>query len=96
MLSGARLKQKVKGTSVMIGAAADVNRLAILYLLAAEPMDIRDIIGRTRLTPPLVAHHMRVLLTAGWVTKSKFGKRVTYYLVESAAGQLAKFLQKRK
>ncbi len=95
MLSGARLKQKVRDASRMLQAAGDINRLAILYLLATEPMDLRDIIDRTRLSPSLVAHHMRVLLGAEWVTKSKFGKRVTYYLIETAAGKALKLLGKR-
>ncbi len=79
----------------MLRAAGDINRLSILYLLAAEPMDLRDIIGRTKLSPSLVAHHMRVLREEGWVTKTKYGKRVTYYVVETAAGQLSKLLGKR-
>lgn len=78
----------------MLKAAGDINRLAILYLLAAEPMGLRDIVARTRLSSSLVVHHMNVLREAGWVTKTKFGKLVTYYLVESAAGQLSKFFHK--
>ncbi len=78
----------------MLRAAGDIHRLAILYLLAAEPTNLTDIVHRTKLSPSLVSHHMKVLRGSGWVTKSKYGKEVTYYLVDSAVGVLQKLLKK--
>ena len=94
MLSGKRLQQKVAPTAEKFRALGDANRFAILYLLAADPMDVGDIIDRTKLSPSLVAHHLKVLLQTGWVTKTKYGKLVTYYLVEGAVGELTKFFLK--
>src|SRR5690348_4620878 len=92
MLSGIRLKKKLTPHAVKFGAIANISRLSILYLLAEEPMQVSRIIHRLKLSPSLVAHHLDVLARGGWVTKTKFGKLVTYYLSQEAVKQTKKFL----
>ncbi len=63
---------------------AHVYRLAIVYLLADNDLDPREIIDCLGLPQTLVAHHLKMLLTTGWVTKARVGRRVTYKLNEKA------------
>lgn len=71
-------------------AAGSDIRLSILHMLAREPMSVGAIVRRLKRSPPLTAHHLNILLKAGWVTKTKFGRLVTYYLNEKTLQQIKK------
>ena len=92
MLSGVRLKQKVSPLAVKLNVVGNISRLSILYLLAHEPMSVADIIGRVKLSAPLVSHHLKKLYAAGWVRKTVYGKLVTYYLEDAAYTQIKTFI----
>ena len=90
MLTGVRLKEKVKPLAKKIQAAAHPHRLAILYLLAHDSMWPRDFVDALGLAESLVAHHLKQLYRNGWVTKSRIGKHVTYQLKSEAFGEVTK------
>jgi len=75
-------------------AAGNDIRIQILLLLFSGPQDLGTIIRKTKLSPSLVAHHLKILHTSGWVTRSKFGKLVTYYINEKAIKEVISFLKK--
>ncbi len=94
MLSGIRLTQKTTPVAAKFRGAGNVSRLSILYMLARGPLDLGTIIRRLKRSPSLIAHHLNVLRAAGWVTKSKFGKLVTYNLSEDAVKEVTAYLRK--
>lgn len=95
MLTGARLTQKITPTAAKFRAAGDIIRLSILYMLLQGPLDLGTIERRLKRSPSLVAHHLNILRTSGWVNKSKFGKLVTYYLSDETAREISKFLRRQ-
>jgi len=84
MVTGARLKEKVKPYAKRIRAIAHPHRIAILYLLAHDPLWVRDIVDHLGLKENLVAHHLKQLNLAGWVVKTREGRNVTYRLNDQA------------
>lgn len=75
-------------------AAGDKTRMAILYMLLREPLTLPIIRHRLLLSPPLAAHHLQVLRRAGWVTKSKYGKLVTFMIAPQAVHEVTAFFKK--
>ena len=94
MLSGIRLKQKITPVAAKFSAAGNVHRLSILYMLAQGPLTLPVIIRRLKISPSLTIHHLQILRKSGWVSKSKFGKLVTYYLSDKAVKEVSAFLHK--
>ncbi|OGG11799.1 hypothetical protein A2Z00_01895 [Candidatus Gottesmanbacteria bacterium RBG_13_45_10] len=84
MLIGARLKEKVKPFAKKVHGIAQGYRLSILYLLAHEPMEVRDITDHLGIAENLVSHHLKQLYLSGWVVKTRTGRLVTYRLNEKA------------
>ncbi len=93
MLSGVRLKQKIAPYAVKLHGISHVYRLSIVYVLAQEPMSVGDVVDRLKISAPLVSHHLKELYQSGWITKTKFGKLVTYYLEPRAFEEFKKFIQ---
>jgi DNA-binding transcriptional ArsR family regulator len=81
MLTRARLREKVKPVVRRFRGMAEMHRLAILYLLAHEPMEVREITDHLGIKENLVAHHLKQLVKTGWIVREKQGRRVTYRLV---------------
>jgi DNA-binding transcriptional ArsR family regulator len=84
MLTRARLKERVKPLSRRLKGVSQVYRVAILYLLAHDPMEVHDITDCVGLTENLVSHHLKQLYLTGWVLKTRKGRVVTYRLNEKA------------
>lgn len=82
MLTGYRLKERVMPYATRQSAIGHPIRLSILYLLSHGPMVMHDIVENLDYKENLVAHHLHVLLKAGWVTKEKKGKNVVYAIKE--------------
>lgn len=82
MLTGYRLKERVKPYAVKQGALAHPIRLSILYLLSHGPMVAHEIVTCLDYKENLVSHHVKILLRAAWITKEKKGKNVVYSLKE--------------
>ncbi|MFZ5845199.1 MAG: ArsR/SmtB family transcription factor [Patescibacteria group bacterium] len=92
MLTGGRLKEKVKPFAKNLRAIAHPYRLAILYLLSHEPMWVRDLVLYLNLPENLIAHHLKIMHLAGWVLKTREGKNVSYRLNEKAFFELNRLL----
>ena len=75
-------------------ALGSLTRLSILYTLAREPMEFGRIVHRLKLSPSLTAHHLKQLVSAGWVTKTKVGKLATYYVAEDSIKGMSALLRK--
>ncbi len=91
MLTGARLRQKLSKTSSFFTALSHPSRVAIVYLLMSDPMRVRDIVDQLKLSPTVVAHHLHVLYSFGWITKMKVGKMTTYSLESEAVKHIKAF-----
>jgi DNA-binding transcriptional ArsR family regulator len=84
MLTRARLKERVKPLCRRARGMAQVYRIAIIYLLAYEPMEAHTITDHLGLKENLVSHHLKQLYLTGWVLKTRKGRVVTYRLNEKA------------
>jgi DNA-binding transcriptional ArsR family regulator len=92
MTTGKRLLGKVAQTSVLIKGIAHPVRIAIVYLLAEEPLWMKHIVVALNMPESLVAHHLKSLIVSGWVAKAREGRYVTYTLNKKAFRQLPKLL----
>lgn len=57
-------------------------------------MEFVRIVHRFKLPPSLLSHHLKQLVDAGWVTKIKVGKFVTYYVAEDSVKEMTALLRK--
>src|SRR4030042_1841657 len=94
MLTGTRLRQKLNVPAQRFQALGNLSRLSIVYTLGREPMDFGGLVARLKIPPSLLSHHLKLLVAAGLVTKTKVGKLATYYLAEDAVKEMTAFLQK--
>ncbi len=88
--------QNAESLAVSLKALADPARLRILSMVAAHEdaeacvCDLTDPLG---LSQPTVSHHLKVLVDAGYLTRSKRGTWAYFRLVpgslDSVAGLLA-------
>ncbi len=84
MLTRARLKEKVKPFARRMRGVAQMYRMGILYLLAHDPMEVRDITDSLGIAENLVSHHLKQMYLSGWVLKTRNARVVTYRLNEKA------------
>jgi DNA-binding transcriptional ArsR family regulator len=84
MLHKNRLRDKVRKTAEALEGAAEVNRLAILFMLSDGPLDVRQIVDMLGIDESLVSFHLKKLYATGWVGKIKYGRRVEYHLNPSS------------
>jgi DNA-binding transcriptional ArsR family regulator len=94
MLTGTRLRQKLNVPARRFQALGNLSRLSIVYTLGREPMDFGRLVRRLKIPPSLLSHHLKLLVAAGLVTKTKVGKLATYYLAEDAIKEIGTLLRK--
>jgi len=85
------MKRQTDPDVLLLQAAADPTRLAILRQLAAGdgPICACDFTDCCGLSQPTVSHHLRLLREAGWVTSERRGSWVWYSLRPEAVDRLA-------
>ena len=88
------MKRQTDPDVVLLQAAADPTRLAILRQLAAfdGPICACDFTDCCALSQPTVSHHLRLLREAGWVSTERRGSWVWYSLRPEAVGRLGTLL----
>ena len=74
-------------------ALGNVQRRAIVELLAVEPRSVREISDRLPVSRPAVSRHLRVLGEAGLVTDHQVGTRRVYRLEDEGARAALAYLQ---
>ncbi|MBU1327328.1 ArsR family transcriptional regulator [Patescibacteria group bacterium] len=84
MLIGKRLRDKSSLFAQRLRAVAHPHRLAILYFLAHDPQEVRDLSIQLDLSASLIVHHLKKMTIAGWAKRVKQGSRVTYEIEEGA------------
>jgi len=94
MLSRVNLHNKLKPHAAKFHAIGNNTRLSVMYTLAREPMEFGRLVSRLKIPPSLLSHHLKLLVAAGLVTKTKVGKMATYYLAEDSIKEMTAFLQK--
>ena len=94
MLSRVNLYNKLNPYASKFHALGNMSRLSILYTLAREPMEFGRLVHRLKLSPSLLSHHLKQLMMAGLVTKTKVGKLATYYLAEDSIKEMSALLGK--
>lgn len=92
MTSGQRLLAKVAPYAELIHGISHPHRLAILYILAHDPTWPEDIARHLPIPRPLIAHHMKEMVKAGWISKKRIGLHVTYSINKKALKALPHLL----
>lgn len=64
--------------SEMFRLMGDPSRLKIIVACLTEPTSVSDVAARTRLSPSLVSHHLRLLRFARILRANRRGKQVFY------------------
>lgn len=72
-------------------ALGDQARLTMVEYLAAKPRSVSELSGVAEMTLAGAMKHLKVLETAGVVTRRKHGRIVTYTLAPAAFSQIAKW-----
>ena len=87
--------QNAESLTRSLKAIADPARLRILSMVAAH-LDaeacVCDLTEPLGLSQPTVSHHLKVLVDAGFLTRSKRGTWAYYRLVPGALGELSQLL----
>ncbi|WP_210508916.1 metalloregulator ArsR/SmtB family transcription factor [Naasia sp. SYSU D00057] len=76
-------------------ALADPARLRLLSIVAASPEDeacVCDLTEPVGLSQPTVSHHLKVLVDAGYLTRSRRGTWAYYRLVPGSLDAVSKLL----
>jgi ArsR family transcriptional regulator, arsenate/arsenite/antimonite-responsive transcriptional repressor len=76
-------------------ALADPTRLRLVSIVAASEgreACVCDLIEPVGLSQPTVSHHLKILMEAGFLTRSKRGTWADYKLVPGALGELSQLL----
>jgi ArsR family transcriptional regulator len=82
-------------TALLFKALADPTRLRLISIVAASEgeeacvCDLTDPIG---LSQPTVSHHLKILMDAGYLTRSKRGTWAYYQLVPGSLERLSQLL----
>lgn len=92
MTTGKRLLAKVAPYVKLVRGLSHPYRVAILYLLAHDPMWERDLVIHLGKPQNLVAHHLKEMTKGGWLKREKVGRYVTYTLNDKAFRELPKLL----
>jgi len=75
------MKRQADPDVLLLQAAADPTRLAILRELSAEPLVCAcDFTSCCDVSQPTVSHHLKVLREAGWITGERRGTWIWYSL----------------
>jgi ArsR family transcriptional regulator, lead/cadmium/zinc/bismuth-responsive transcriptional repressor len=64
--------------ATMFRLIGDPSRLRIILACLKQPICVSDVATRTRLSPSLVSHHLRLLRAARIVRSERHGKQVFY------------------
>jgi len=92
MVTGNRLKEKIRPFAQKLRGVAHAHRLAIVYLLAHDPKEVWEVVEALGIGQNLAAHHLKYMKQTGWVKRTRIGKHVTYELEEKAFAEFQKFL----
>jgi ArsR family transcriptional regulator len=82
------MKRQTDPDVLLLQAAADPTRLAILRQLSAEgPVCACDFSACCDVSQPTVSHHLKVLREAGWIAGERRGTWIWYSLRPEAAAR---------
>ena len=87
--------ERADGLAKKLKALADPTRLRLVSIVAASEDTeacVCDLIEPVGLSQPTVSHHLKILMDAGFLTRSKRGTWAYYKLVPGALGELSQLL----
>lgn len=76
-------------------ALGDGTRMTMVEALAARPRSVSELSGTAAMTLAGAMKHLKVLETAGVVTRQKQGRTVTYTLSPTAFSQIVKWADRQ-
>ncbi len=74
-------------------ALGNAQRRAIVELLAANPLSVKDLADHLPISRPAVSRHLRLLSDAGLVREERIGTRHLYRVHESGLSAVRSYLE---
>jgi DNA-binding transcriptional ArsR family regulator len=78
---------------ILLSAAGDSTREAILRLLGAGALPAGRIAARFQMTRPAVSRHLRILRESGWVIEERRGRHRVYRLAQPPLTALVNWIE---
>jgi DNA-binding transcriptional ArsR family regulator len=82
-----------RGSGDPFDALGDPNRRAIVEVLRAGPLSVREIADRLPISRPAVSRHLKLLGDAGLVAGEASGTRRLYSLQEEGVDAVRRYLE---
>jgi DNA-binding transcriptional ArsR family regulator len=70
----------LKKLQLIFQTLSDYNRLGIIRFICEKESSVGEIVKETKLSQPLVSHHLRVLKENGILETKRNGPYIFYYL----------------
>lgn len=70
----------LKKLQLIFHTLSDYNRLVIIQFICGEERSVGEIVKETRLSQPLVSHHLKVLKENGILETKRNGPFIFYYI----------------
>ena len=77
-----------------LGVLAEPTRLAILEVLAEQPLPVGELAAHFPISRPAVSQHLKVLKDAGLVVDQRAGTRRLYHVDPSGVAELRSYLDR--
>ena len=72
--------EELKKLQLIFQTLSDYNRLGIIRFICEKESSVGEIVKATRLSQPLVSHHLRVLKENGILETKRNGPFIYYYI----------------
>lgn len=87
-LSARPLEPPLAAEAQLFKALGDMQRLAILRLIAGDGLSVGELTARLPLNQPTVSHHLRLLREVGLVRSQRHKTSLRYELTPDAAARI--------
>ena len=74
---------ELKKLQAIFQTLSDYNRLSILKSMCDKECSVGEIVKNTRLSQPLISHHLRILKENNFLDTNRKGPFIYYYLKDS-------------
>lgn len=79
--------KRARDIAPILKALSDENRLALLLAIADKDSTVTELVEVSRMSQPLVSHHLKTLRDTGLVTSTAVGRSNVYSLCCDAIAQ---------
>ncbi|MCE5346709.1 MAG: metalloregulator ArsR/SmtB family transcription factor [Bacteroidales bacterium] len=79
-IANPRQRRDLKKLQLIFQTLSDYNRLGMIQFIGEKERSVGEIVKETKLSQPLVSHHLRVLKNNGILETKRNGPFIFYYI----------------